>query len=99
MKVYRVNQYEAYRADEIGVRYSINEPTNDTVYYKSETQCFEIELPKGFYVVTYSFDGLKALKYGDDEEVLICEDEKGVYLLICDGSDKKIYVSAKPVNA
>ena len=49
MKVYKINQYEAYRADGQGVRYSINAPGNDTEYYKSEVETFDIELPRWIY--------------------------------------------------
>ncbi len=91
MRVFKINQYEAYRADEQGVRFSINKPTDDTVYYKAEVESFDIDFPDGFHVVEDVF-GMKYLRHGDDE-VIIQEDEKGLYLLICDGSDKKVYIT------
>lgn len=93
MKVYKINQYEAYRADEQGVRYSINAPGNDTEYYKSEVETFDIELPDGFTVFK-NILGDKILRYGENE-VLIGEDEKGVYLEICNIKSEKVYVDIK----
>lgn len=90
MKVYKINQYEAYRADEKGVRYSINEPGNDTVYYKSEVVSFDVNLPEGFSVKT-NFLGDKFLKYGE-YDVLIGEDNKGLFFEVCSLDPKKFYV-------
>lgn len=90
MKVYKINQYAAYRADEKGILYSINEPSNDTIYYKSEVESFDINLPEGFSVVK-NFLGDKFLKYGESD-VLIGEDDKGLYLEVCSLNPKKFYV-------
>lgn len=90
MKVYKINQYAAYRADEKGIIYSINEPSNDTIYYKSEVESFDINLPEGFSVVK-NFWGDKFLKYGESD-VLIGEDDKGLYLEVCSLNPKKFYV-------
>lgn len=91
MRVFKINQQVAYRADEQGVRFSVNEPTDDTVYYNAEVESFDIDMPDGFHIVEDVFD-MKCLRHGNDE-VIIQEDEKGLYLLICDGSDKKVYIT------
>ena len=50
IKLFKVNVYDAYRADETGVRWFLYEPC-DNVYYKCETlEEVEKELPKG---ITY----------------------------------------------
>ena len=50
IKLFKVNVYQAYRADENGVRWFLYEPC-DNVYYKCEIlEEVEKELPKG---ITY----------------------------------------------
>lgn len=58
IKLYKVNVYQAYRADEQGVRWFTYKPS-DTTDYKSEiVDEIEVELPKGItYDETFmSFD-------------------------------------------
>ena len=50
IKLFKVNVYEAYRADEIGIRWFLYEPS-DNIYHKCEIlEEVEKELPKG---ITY----------------------------------------------
>ena len=50
IKLFKVNVYEAYRADEIGIRWFLYEPS-DNIYHKYEILGdVEKELPKG---ITY----------------------------------------------
>ena len=50
IKLFKVNVYDAYRADETGIRWFLYEPC-DNVYYKCEIlEEVEKELPKG---ITY----------------------------------------------
>lgn len=50
IKLFKVNVYDAYRADETGIRWFLYEPS-DNVYYKCEIlEEVEKELPKG---ITY----------------------------------------------
>lgn len=62
IKLYKVNVYQAYRADEEGVRWFTYKPT-DTVYYKYEIlEEVEKRLPIGIYYddefMTFSDNGL-----------------------------------------
>lgn len=90
LTIYKINQYEAYRADEKGIHYTINPPGENTPYYKSESKAIEIELPNGFSVIKIC-DGLQLHLIHGDDEVLIGEDKKGLYLEICDLEQRKIY--------
>lgn len=48
IELYLINQYEAYRADEVGIGWSITDDIKDTVYYKSEVVEKKVfELPAG----------------------------------------------------
>lgn len=50
IKLFKVNVYEAYRADETGIRWFLYEPS-DNIYHKCEIlDVVEKELPKG---ITY----------------------------------------------
>ena len=50
IKLFKVNVYEAYRADETGIRWFLYEPS-DNIYHKCEIlEEVEKELPKG---ITY----------------------------------------------
>lgn len=88
MIIYRVNTLEAYRADECGIRFSLNEPV-DTIDYKHEYKKIEIELPEGFRVVNYD-SGWSAIVY-NEYDVLIGEDSNGIYLEVCCLEPKKFY--------
>lgn len=61
IKLYKVNTYQAYRADEQGVRWFTYKPC-DTIDYKCEiVDEVEVELPKG---ITY-------------DEILMSFDDRG----------------------
>ena len=48
MKIYKVNKYDKYIADEVSIEWHEEKPV-DSVFYKYEIlEEFEIELPEGF---------------------------------------------------
>lgn len=63
IKLYKVNVYQAYRADEEGIRWFTYEP-NDTEYYKYEiVEVVEKDLPEG---ITYDEDSREFCDNGHD---------------------------------
>ena len=57
IKLYLINQYEAYQAAELGVT-AVHELPNETEYYKHEVlEESDVELPKGFKVVNTNGEG------------------------------------------
>ena len=71
-KLYLVNTYEAYRADEIGVKASIHEPI-DTIDYKHEVIAEdEIILPIGFELCETSGHGQEFF-HGDNPCEMVTE--------------------------
>lgn len=90
LTIYRINQYQAYRADEQGVHFSLEAPGRDTPHYKSEHEAIDIELPEGFYIIKICDGDVSQLKYGE-YDVLIGEDKRGIYLEICLFESQKVY--------
>ena len=61
IKLFKVNVYDAYRADEKGIRWFLYEPC-DNIYHKVEIlDEIEMELPKGitydYMTMTFDDDG------------------------------------------
>lgn len=71
IKLFKVNVYQAYRADETGVRWFLYEPC-DNVYHKCEIlEEVEKELPKGItyddFTMTFDDNGLDCQMVTDHE--------------------------------
>ena len=69
IKLFKVNVYDAYRADETGIRWFLYEPC-DNVYYKCEIlEEVEKELPKGItyddFTMTFDDNGHDCLMVTD----------------------------------
>lgn len=80
IKLYKVNFYQAYRADEEGVRWLTSVPTDD-VYYKSEIiEETEKELPSG---ITYDEKFNQFCDNGQDC-TLVNENDGTVWLVSAD---------------
>ena len=63
IKLYKVNVYQAYRADEEGIRWFTYEPS-DTEYYKHEIlEVVEKDLPEG---ITYDDNSMEFCDNGHD---------------------------------
>lgn len=63
IKLYKVNVYQAYRADEQGIRWFTSRPI-DTEYYKHEIlEEIESELPEG---ITYDNNSMTFSDQGHD---------------------------------
>ena len=82
MKVtlYLINLYEAYRADEVGVRAMLRVP-EDTMYYKSEVlEEAEVELPHEFELCETKGYG-KAFFLGNEGAEMVTEIKKNGKLI------------------
>ena len=72
MKLYLVNVFEAYRADEQGIK-AFRELPNDTIYYKHEVlEEADATLPAGFEVCATQGEGTEIFK-GDEAAEMITE--------------------------
>ena len=72
MKLYLINQYEAYQAAEQGVT-AVRELPNETVYYKHEVLAeADVDLPEGFEVAKTTY-GDTAIFFGNDYAVMVTE--------------------------
>ena len=77
IKLFKVNVYEAYRADEIGIRWFLYEPSNN-IYNKCEILGeVEKELPKG---ITYDDFTMTFDDNGHDCQ-MVTDHEGYVYLV------------------
>lgn len=77
IKLYKVNTYQAYRADEEGIRWFTYKPS-DTIDYKCEiVEEVEVELPKG---VTYDENFMRFDDRGNDCQ-LITENDGSALLV------------------
>ena len=77
IKLFKVNVYEAYRADEIGIRWFLYEPS-DNIYHKCEIlEEVEKELPKG---ITYDDFTMTFDDNGHDCQ-MVTDHEGYVYLV------------------
>lgn len=77
IKLFKVNVYEAYRADEIGIRWFLYEPS-DNIYHKCEIlEDVEKELPKG---ITYDDFTMTFDDNGHDCQ-MVTDHEGYVYLV------------------
>lgn len=77
IKLFKVNVYEAYRADETGVRWFLYEPS-DNIYHKCEILVeVEKELPKG---ITYDDFTMTFDDNGHDCQ-MVTDHEGYVYLV------------------
>lgn len=72
MKLYLINQYEAYQAAEQGVK-AMRELPNETVYYKYELlDESDVDLPEGFEVAKTNGAGTEIF-YGNEGADMITE--------------------------
>lgn len=72
IKLYLINQYEAYQAAELGVT-AVRELPNETQYYKHEVLAeTDVELPKGFEVANTNGDGTEIF-FGNEGADMITE--------------------------
>ena len=77
IKLFKVNVYEAYRADEIGIRWFLYEPS-DNIYHKCEILAeVEKELPKG---ITY--DDFTMTFYDNGHDCQMVTDHEGYVYLV-----------------
>lgn len=77
IKLFKVNVYDAYRADETGIRWFLYEPS-DNIYYKCEILGdVEKELPKG---ITYDDFTMTFDDNGHDCQ-MVTDHEGYVYLV------------------
>ena len=77
IELFKVNVYQAYRADETGVRWFLYEPC-DNVYYKCEIlDEIEMELPKG---ITYDDRTMTFDDNGSDCQ-MVQDQDSYVYLV------------------
>lgn len=70
MKAYKIKNIKAYSADEQGIVFGFNEPTNTSDYY-SEYEEIEVEIPNGYEL--REFNGVKRLYKGNNEADLFVE--------------------------
>lgn len=84
MKAYKIKNIKAYSADEQGIVFGFNEPTNTSDYY-SEYEEIEVSIPNGYEV--RENHGLKKLYKGNEEAELFTEDE---HWFICEGYNSYI---------
>lgn len=72
MKLYLINQYEAFQAAEQGVK-AVRELPNETVYYKYELlDESDVDLPEGFEVAKTNGVGTEIF-YGNEGADMITE--------------------------
>lgn len=70
IKLYLINQYEAYQSSELGVT-AVRELPNETMYYKHEVLAeSDVELPKGFKVAKTNGDGTEIF-FGNEDAAMI----------------------------
>lgn len=80
IKLFKVNVYQAYRADETGVRWLTHEPSDD-INYKSEIlEETEKELPSG---ITYD-DKFEQFSDNGHDCTLVNENDGTVWLVSAD---------------
>ena len=81
MKLFKANVYEAYRADEKGIRWFLYEPC-DNIHYKVEIlDEVEIELPNGItfdeFTMTFDDNGYDCqMVQGKDNYVYLVSSER-----------------------
>ena len=79
MKLYLINIYEAYRADEQGVT-AMREVPNDSDYYKYEVlEEADVELPAGFELEKTQGDGTEIF-CGNEAAEMVTELNNGHYM-------------------
>lgn len=79
MKLYLINQYEAYQAAEQGVT-AVRELPNETVYYKHEVLAeADVDLPEG-YEVAKVIDGGTEIFFGDEGASMVTDREGDHYV-------------------
>lgn len=92
MRLYLINFYEAYRADEQGVRAMMNVPS-DTEYYKHEIVSeADVELPKGYRLEEFEWGN--AVMYGaENADIVTCQVDGGykTVLVTSRGEDLLMY--------
>lgn len=77
MKLYLINFYETYRADEQGVRAMMEIP-NDTVYYKHEIVSeADVELPEGYRLEEFEWGN--TVMYGAENAEIVTYQIDGGY--------------------
>lgn len=75
MKLYLINVYEAYRADEQGVRAFVEIP-KDTIHYKHEViNEADVELPEGYEICATEGNGSEI--FNGDEAVELITKRRG----------------------
>lgn len=80
VRFYKVNVYQAFRADEEGVRWFTHEPSDD-LHYKHETlEEKEIELPNG---ITYD-DKFEWFSDNGHDCALVTEKDGSLWLISCE---------------
>lgn len=79
MKLYLINTYEAYIAQEQGIR-AFREIPNDTIDYKHEVlEEADVELPNGFSIEKTQGDG-EEIFFGKEAAEMITERIDGKYV-------------------
>ena len=79
MKLYLINVYETYRADEQGVR-AFRELPNGSIYYKYEVmEESDVTLPSDYEVCTTQGEGTEIFN-GDDAVEMVTEKKGGSYI-------------------
>lgn len=79
MKLYLINQYEAYQAAEKGVT-AVRELPNETAYYKHEVLAeSDVDLPEGFEVAKTNVGGTEIF-FGNEGADMITEWQDGHYV-------------------
>ena len=79
MKLYLINQYEAYMAAEQGI-HAVRNLSNESAYYKHEVlEEADVELPKGFTLEATQGNGEEIFN-GSEAADMITEFEDGQYV-------------------
>lgn len=75
IKLYLINQYEAYQAAELGIT-AVRELPNETQYYKHEVLAeTDVELPKGFKVAKTNGDSTEIFFGNEDAAMITVRDD------------------------
>jgi len=79
MKLYLINQYEAYQAEEQGVT-AVRELPNETAYHKHEVLAeADVELPEGFEVAKTNGGGTEIF-FGGEGASMVTESDGDHYV-------------------
>lgn len=89
LEIYRVDHYQAYQMEAIGIYFSLYEPI-DTIYDKHEYKKITIIFPPEFNLWEDK-TGEYHISYKNDYDVYIDEDKQGIFFDIPE-LDEKIYI-------